>query len=349
MNEKKVALGIPFINDSEKRFMDYFNENWTQFIDDPRLADSQIGIGSRLRPRLVYWSFASANGDSPLTEDQYKRAASLAACMELIHKSTILLDDWIDKDDARHGTLSFHVKYTPELTVMYALNILSKALIELNNIFFKCENSEMYHICMNTITETMRLMTQGEIYELTLSSEELFSVEKIKNIIQLETAELLSNSLLMGYYGNGGNNANVATILKKIGHNCGYIFQCMNDLEPFCQKEDNILHKGSYNLDFDRERKNIGIAMLHQIANKKDRLILESKPSYDSLVELFNKYKIIDFFLKDLVDVKLNNKLKISELCELGISNEWGESFALFIDYVVAVCQNRLKKNNSLA
>lgn len=342
MEKEKVAIGIPFINDNEKIFMDYFHDNWVKFLDDPRLAQSQITLGNRLRPRLVYWSFIAEHGDSALTPEEYQTVASLAACMELIHKSTILLDDWIDKDDARHGRASFHIQYSPELMVMYALNILSKALTELNDIFYDAGNGEMYNICMNTLTETMRRMTQGEILELTLSIDDFYSVEKIKEIIQLETAELLTNSLLMGYYGSGGKNTAIADTLKRIGYNCGYIFQCMNDLEPFCQRNENKVHKGSYNLDYDRERKNIGIAMLYQVADCKERRLLEEKPPYDVLMVLFNKYHIIDFFLQDLEDVNTKTKIKIEQLCSLGISPSWSHAFTLFIDYVVSVCRKRL-------
>lgn len=339
---KKSKPGIPFINQNEKVFMDYFNKNWVKFMDDPRMKQSQIGLGNRLRPRLVFWSFIAEHFESSLSVEQYEKVASLAACMELIHKSTILLDDWIDKDDARHGLSSFHIQYSPELMVMYALNILSKSLTELNNLFFKNGNHEMYHICMNTLTETMRLMTQGEIYELTLEGNELYSVEKIQKIIRLETAELLTNSLLMGYYGGGGINQEVADTFRSIGYGCGYIFQCMNDLEPFCLKNENIKHKGNYNLDYDRDRKNIGIAILYQVANTKDRKMLESKPSYDELILLFEKYEIIKFFLKDLNDVDEKNIKKIRSLEDLGIDPLWCQAFIEFITNVVSLCKSRL-------
>lgn len=342
MEKEEAAIGIPFINDNEKIFMDYFYDNWKKFMDDPRLAQSQIALGNRLRPRLVYWSFIANHTEFALTPEEYQTAASLAACMELIHKSTILLDDWIDKDEARHGRPSFHIQYSPELMVMYALNILSRALTELNDIFYNAGNGDIYNLCMNTLTETMRRMTQGEIIELTLSDDDFYSVEKIKEIIQMETAELLTNSLLMGYYGSGGKNVEIADSLKQIGYNCGYIFQCMNDLEPFCQRNENKAHKGSYNLDYDRDRKNIGIAMLYHIANHKERRLIEEKPPYDALMELFNKYQIIEFFLQDLGDVKIKMNIQIEHLCNLGISPSWSQSFIKFIDYVVAVCRNRL-------
>lgn len=123
-----MANGIEFVTEEELKFINYFNQNWVKFSDDIRLCNSQINFGNRLRPRLVYWSFTIEKEIA--SEAQYKLAASLAACMELIHKSTILLDDWIDQDDARHGQPSFHIQYGAELAVMYALNILSKSITE---------------------------------------------------------------------------------------------------------------------------------------------------------------------------------------------------------------------------
>lgn len=335
-----MSNGILFVTEEEKKFINYFNENWTKFSDDIRLSQSQINFGNRLRPRLVYWSFIIENEN--LSEAQYKTVASLAACMELIHKSTILLDDWIDQDKARHGQPSFHIQYGAELTVMYALNILSKSLTELNSIFFDITNETTYHICIQNISETMRKMTLGEIKELTLTADEIFDFEKIKDIIKLETAELLTNSMLMGYYGGGGKNLDIITELKNVGYDCGYIFQCMNDLEPFCEKNINKMHKGYYNLDYDRNRKNIGIALLYQVSNKSDRAIIEQKPSYEDLIYLFKKYGIIEFFLKDLNDLNQKNILKIKDFIKLGVSKNWCDNFIQFIKNVIDVCISRL-------
>lgn len=340
MEKTSKTEGISFVSKEEIKFMEYFNENWAKFLNDIRLSQSQINFGNRLRPRLVYWSFTMEKG--ALSQEEFKTATSLAACMELIHKSTILLDDWIDQDDARHGQPSFHIQYGPELAVMYALNILSKAITELNNIFYKFTDEKIYHTCINNISETMRRMTLGEIKELSLTSDEFFDVEKIKEIIRLETAELLTNSLLMGYYGGGGKNLNVARELKNIGYDCGYIFQCMNDLEPFCEKNINEQHKGCFNLDYDRERKNIGIALLHKVSSKADRSILEQKPPYEELIRLFRKYNIIEFFLKDLDDLNKKNLIRIKGLSELGINRTWCENFIRFITNVIDVCVSRL-------
>lgn len=340
MEKKNKSQGISFVSEEEIKFMMYFNENWTKFSNDIRLSQSQINFGNRLRPRLVYWSFTIEKGE--LSQEEIKTAASLAACMELIHKSTILLDDWIDQDDARHGQPSFHIQYGPELAVMYALNILSKSITELNNICYNFTDEKIYHTCIKNISETMQRMTLGEIKELTLKSDELFDFEKIKEIIKLETAELLTNSLLMGYYGSGGKNLDVARELKNIGYDCGYIFQCMNDLEPFCEKNINVQHKGCFNLDYDRERKNIGIALLYKVSSKADRSILVQKPPYEELIRLFGKYDIIEFFLKDLDDLNKKNLLRIKGLSNLGINRTWCENFVKFITNVINVCISRL-------
>lgn len=340
MKKQNNITGIPIVTEEEAKFITYFNDNWMKFSDDPRLSQSQINFGNRLRPRLVFWSFTIEN--ETISETQYMTAASLAACMELIHKSTILLDDWIDQDEARHGQPSFHIQYGSELTVMYALNILSKSITELNNIFYDFADQKMYHACIQNISETMQRMTLGEIQELTLTPQELFDFEKIKEIIKLETAELLTNSLLMGYYGSGGKNPNIIRELKRTGYDCGYIFQCMNDLEPFCEKNINTQHKGSFNLDYDRGRKNIGIALLHDVSNKADQTVLEKKPPYEVLINLFQKYGIIEFFLKDLNDLNKKNLHRIKSFMELGVSEAWCNNFSKFIQNVIDVCTSRL-------
>ena len=72
MKKTNKAEGILFVSEDERKFIEYFNENWAKFSDDARLSQSQINFGNRLRPRLVYWSFTMKKEE--LSEKGYKRS-----------------------------------------------------------------------------------------------------------------------------------------------------------------------------------------------------------------------------------------------------------------------------------
>lgn len=75
----------------EDRFLSSFDCAWNETLEHYKCRQAQLNSGSRLRPLMVLWGYI----------------ANVAVSIELIHKGTILLDDWIDQDEARHGEKAF--------------------------------------------------------------------------------------------------------------------------------------------------------------------------------------------------------------------------------------------------
>ena len=69
-------------------------------------------------------------------------------------------------------------------------------------------------------------MAKGAFAELRLQKTDIFVRKKISEIIQLETAEILSNSLLLGYYTGIHDSVNpqIEKAFIAIGDKCGYLF-----------------------------------------------------------------------------------------------------------------------------
>jgi geranylgeranyl diphosphate synthase type I len=69
------------------------------------IADFTLAAGKRIRPAMVYYGYLAAGGK--------KRKEIIEASMgiELIHSFLLIHDDFMDRDDKRHGIDTIHEKY----------------------------------------------------------------------------------------------------------------------------------------------------------------------------------------------------------------------------------------------
>lgn len=348
MNEEKKYIGISedgyyYPAKNEDIFLQCYQKAWVQILSDTYYQSEQLDIGHKFRPRLVYWGYLAGNPREK--NESYDSVAQIAVCIELVHKASILLDDFIDKDTARHGKPTFHSIHGIERTVMYSLNILSKSLNIMNNIFYETTSEGLFCFkSMQSLTTTLYEMTLGVLKELDLKESDFQEINEITEIMHLETSSLITNSLLMGYYLSQKENNIVEHLFKSIGKDLGYIFQIMNDLEPFCNISNNE-HKGSLNTDVTRNRKNICIPILATLMSnsEKKQLLRENLNNQDDIfIHLFKKYNVRDILLNETDNVIIKIQKNVSMLSEQGISSLWCTEFMQFLYSVVEVCKNRL-------
>lgn len=227
-----------FDNISQKYLM-VFNQQWNNLMKKFIFQQHQFASGNRLRPLIVLVGYLATKKDYELTEDEYEKIGRLALSLEIIHKSSLILDDLIDEDPERHGRIAFHIEYGMENTVMFAVHMLGISINNLNRLLAELPDSHILKIeGLDLLLKTICDMSLGELKELNLTKEHLYNHEYIKKIINLQTSPLITNSLLLGYYAGNGDNEHVKKTMDFIGNQCGYIFQVMNDLEPFCQQKN---------------------------------------------------------------------------------------------------------------
>lgn len=330
----------------EKEYIDIFKEKWAKIVDKLYFKQEQFEIGFRLRPKTVYWGYMLANDKNMVSTRELEMIAELAICIELIHKSTIILDDYIDDDSARHGQNAFHIDYGVEKTMIFAMNIFGQVFKNLYNASQKYNfTTDAFLMCHNLLIQAICEMSTGELDELCLDDDTRYDIDKIKSIINFETATLFTNSLLMGYSVGKIQTSDTRNVIETIGRECGYIFQVLNDLEPFTQISKNIQHKGKSNFDFDRNKKNIGIAYLYQVISKKEKSALENLDALEKnkkIIELYQKYDVTNSFLQEttLVYKKIKDQiLKIKPPIDDMI---WIEGFSGFIDVLFEISKHRL-------
>lgn len=329
-----------------QHFLQKFDLHWNRVLNELGSHQAQLVSGNRLRPQICLWGYLSTISPCDVLIHDYDQIANIAVSIELVHKASLLLDDWIDGDKERHGHPAFHAEHTPQYAVLFALNLIGLSMLRLENIF---PNSlvlpQHYNLCLNTLIKTICSMAKGAAEELELQKSEFFDNEKIREIVQLETAEILGNSMLIGYYAGVGNNRDiqVETIFKKLGDQCGYLFQALNDIEAFENPQQLKKHKGTVNFDLFSGRKNLAISALYQVASKKDQVLLRNANEVE-LLELMRKYHIVETFRLEL-SVVYNDILSASTMLQsIGLPADWCKSFRRFLMQVKEYAEARLSE-----
>lgn len=324
-------------------FADNFNACWRKQLDQmpkPYADALQLRIGNQLRPKLTCWG--AAFNTRRVQELNLPQVAEVASYVEMLHKASIIIDDMIDLDDARHGKKAFHAEFGDNKSIVFALALLGKGLAGINQIFQNAQSSQQ---SVALYSQTIYRMATGCLEELELDTLSRYDTERIRRIIDLETISLIKNSLLLGYWSNCGADQSVEPIMVEIGKNCGYIFQILNDLEPFSSAEMNSAYKGARNIDLDRDRKNIVVAYLYGAASTQEKHLLSSlsdEKLYSLVLELYQKYSIYQEICDEARGLEQQTDGLIEALRQSGNPAGCLDDFRAFVHEMVEICFSKL-------
>ena len=329
-------------------FFEVFQRKWDQLLSDYDFEDlCQLNNGNRLRPMLVYWGYLLNKSDEALfsiEKPDLDYIIDFSLVVESIHKMSLLIDDLIDGDIARHGKITFHVRYNMDNTILLAMNLLLKSYRYLHQVL-DSQDYDIYRKSLFLVIEIAYEMTLGALKEVNLNNSEENEISKIKEIIELETSSIIKNGLILGYIAGKGKNTEVNKLLIDIGKSCGYIFQELNDLEPFGNKKSNMKHKGKLSTDILNYRKNIVISYIKAWANRNEinqlSQLKDPDIAYTQVSQLIKKYKIISLILEEVSELqeKINNR--IDEINTITGNNRWCFHFKNFIDILISASKHR--------
>ena len=332
------------MNPSKDTFTDLFNILWSKELDKLKIPYSnaiQLRIGNQLRPKLTCWGAAiNTNNES---EIDLERTAKIAVYIEMLHKASIIIDDMVDCDDARHGRQSFHIEFGREKAVIFSLVLLGQGMSGICEMFY---NTPYLYRSLLTYSGTISRMATGCLEELELDSKSRYDLEKIQRIINYETISLIKNSLLLGYWSNKEGEDDLEPIILEIGNNCGYIFQILNDLEPFSSLEKNSNYKGGINFDVNRNRKNIAVAYIFGSATSKEKHQLLSQTGMDlqALIwALYEKYDVYNAVCQDARNLERQTYKLVERLYGTSHQTNCLDDFSRFIEEMMKICFSRLK------
>lgn len=351
MNNTSKSIYYDFImSDSENSMKTIFHKKWIAFLNElevPYGKAIQLRIGNHLRPLLVYWG--NAIGSKSVDTMDVDAATETAFCIEIMHKTSIIIDDLIDADEKRHNQTAFHIQYTPEEAIIFAIYFLGKAFQKMNDL--SIHHPVLNNFSTGILSQTLCSMANGCLQELTLTPDSCYDIQKISNIISLETSSLIKNSALLGFVISRKPSSIQMKLLSDIGDKVGYLFQAMNDLEPFSSYENVSFHKGSLNTDFERSRKNLIVTYIYGMCNVKEKqqlLALKNTPDAVSyMLRLYQKYNIFDVVQDDLKKVENQVASSLDQLVDQQINRQSLDEFHMFFTETMKIAKDRLFTNTA--
>ena len=238
----------PAVSDELQNFEDFYKN---ALHSDNSLLD-KIGRytlkhkGKQLRPLFVFLS-AKCFGD---VNDSTYRAATF---IELLHSATLIHDDVVDDASERRGFASINALYKNKIAVLAGDYLLSKGMM------IALENRDYQMLDM--ISDTVRNMSEGEIFQLEKAKNFDISEDDYYKIIEKKTASLIASCCAIGAISAGATDEQ-AEAMRQFGINAGTAFQIRDDI--FDYQPDNHSGKG-YGNDI-REHK-MTLPLIHLLHN----------------------------------------------------------------------------------
>ncbi|MBR6437937.1 MAG: polyprenyl synthetase family protein [Bacteroidales bacterium] len=234
--------------------------------------------GKQLRPLFV---FLAAKCFGKVNDSTYRAATFI----ELLHSATLIHDDVVDDAAERRGFASINAMYKNKIAVLAGDYLLSKGMM------IALENRDYQMLDM--ISETVRNMSEGEIFQLEKAKKFDISEEDYYQIIEKKTASLIASCCAIGAVSTSATPEQVEA-MRKFGIFAGTAFQIRDDI--FDYQPDNASGKG-YGNDI-REHK-MTLPLIHLIKNSSsiERILIISKirlsgkrrRTIDSIIQKANK------------------------------------------------------------
>lgn len=186
--------------------------------------------GKRVRPALTILANYAVGGDAARAN-----SIRMAAVMEFLHTATLVHDDIIDNAETRRNRPSINSRFGNQTAVLMGDWLYMSA--------FETSLAERSLPILDILTAVTRLMTEGELLQLTLLGRTDISEEQYFDILQRKTAFLFSACCEIGAI-LGGANAERQGALRDYGLQLGTAFQLADDLLDFTAT-DEVLGKAA--------------------------------------------------------------------------------------------------------
>jgi geranylgeranyl diphosphate synthase type II len=173
--------------------------------------------GKRLRPLITLFV-------SDLFSARVAEALPAAAALEIFHNFTLAHDDIMDNSLMRRGKKTINSKWDNNTGILSG----DVMLIISYEILNKYDDSK-YVLLSKKLTETSRLVCEGQQNDMDFSLVKEVSEEGYFNMIENKTAVLIGCSYMFGGI-ISDLNTNDINVLYEVGKNLGIAFQLEDDL-----------------------------------------------------------------------------------------------------------------------
>lgn len=212
--------------------------------------------GKQLRPLFV---FLSAKCFGEVNESTYRAATFI----ELLHSATLIHDDVVDDAAERRGFASINAMYKNKIAVLAGDYLLSKGMM------IALENRDYQMLDM--ISETVRNMSEGEIFQLEKAKNFDISEDDYYKIIEKKTASMIGSCCAIGAVSADATTEQVEA-MRQFGIYAGTAFQIRDDI--FDYQPSNTSGKG-YGNDIREHKMTLPlIHLLHHSSAFERKLII---------------------------------------------------------------------------
>jgi octaprenyl-diphosphate synthase len=208
------------VDDALKRELNLYS--WSEFYAPLKYACEG---GKRIRPLILV---LSAESVGRCDDDAYLAASAI----ELLHTESIIHDDIVDEEKERRGKTSFHVKYGYNMSILTADFVLGMIL----NIASKLKDPRV----ANELANAALKMSEGEMLEVRLGSEQSVQLDDYINVLTYKTASIFEASSKIGAIIGGGNEEQI-NALTNFGRFIGIAYQIHDDLADW-NNEDRLFN-----------------------------------------------------------------------------------------------------------
>ncbi|MBF6589036.1 MAG: polyprenyl synthetase family protein [Ktedonobacterales bacterium] len=181
--------------------------------------------GKLLRPLLLLDACRAAGGD-------ISRVFPAACGTEYGHVASLIHDDIIDGDDARHGRPTLHVKFNLPAAILTGDLLIFETFLSYTECHEQGVAAERVLQAIRTLSRTCIEMCQGQALEATIAGKLDTTEEMYLEVIRLKTATFCSAAGRIGAR-LGGAAEEAILALGNYGHNLGMAFQIVDDLLSF--------------------------------------------------------------------------------------------------------------------
>ena len=242
--------------------------------------------GKQMRPILTLL-FAKLYGE--IVDSTYFAALSL----ELLHTASLIHDDVVDESCERRGIPSVNAVFGNKVSVLVGDYMLATSL----SYMARTENSEMAQI----VGKLSQTLSDGELYQLFQSHENVISEDVYFLIIKKKTAALFSTCAQLGALSVKASEEDVANAAK-FGEYLGLCFQIRDDIFDYFDSPEIGKPTGS-----DMREGKLTLPIIYAVRNNGNEHIL-------SQIEKLKAGTLSDEGISELINFsKINGGIEYSE------------------------------------
>ena len=178
--------------------------------------------GKRMRPILMLLMAKNYGGITEATQHA-------AVGLELLHTASLVHDDVVDESAERRGQESVNASYNNKVAVLVGDYILSTALF-----YVSLTQNE---IIVQRLARLGQTLSNGEILQLTNTSQDGLSEDVYYQVIERKTAALFEACAAIGAISAGQDQDDVDAAVK-FGQNVGIIFQIRDDIFDYYDSKE---------------------------------------------------------------------------------------------------------------